>query len=48
MLAVLFLGIVRAWKDKREVSAIVTLVAGLISAYLMNREPIFYVPISSF
>ncbi len=38
MLAVLFLGIVRAWKDKREVSASVTLVAGLISAYLMNRE----------
>jgi hypothetical protein len=38
MLAVLFLGIARAWKDKREVSAIVSLVAGLVSAYLMNRE----------
>jgi dolichol kinase len=38
MLSVLFFGIVRAWKDKRAVSAIVTLVAGLISAYLMNRE----------
>ena len=38
MLAVLFLGIARAWKDKREVSAIVGLVAGLVSAYLMNRE----------
>ena len=38
MLAVLFLGIARAWKDRREISAIVSLVAGLISAYLMNRE----------
>jgi hypothetical protein len=38
MLAVLFLGVARAWKDKREVSAIVSLVAGLVSAYLMNRE----------
>jgi hypothetical protein len=38
MLAVLFLGIARAWKDRREVSAIVSLVAGLVSAYLMNRE----------
>ena len=38
MLAILFLGIARAWKDRREVSAIVSLVAGLVSAYLMNRE----------
>jgi hypothetical protein len=38
MLAVLFLGIARAWKDRREVSALVSLVAGLVSAYLMNRE----------
>jgi len=38
MLAVLFLGIARAWKDRREVSAIVSLVAGLVSAYLMNHE----------
>lgn len=37
-LAVLFFGIARAWKDRREVSAIVSLVAGLVSAYLMNRE----------
>ena len=37
MLAVLFLGIARAWKD-REVSAIVSLVGGLVSAYFMNRE----------
>lgn len=38
MLAVLFFGIVRAWKDRREVSVLVSLVAGLVSAYLMNRE----------
>jgi hypothetical protein len=38
MLAVIFLGIARAWKDRREVSALVGLVAGLVSAYLMNRE----------
>ena len=38
MLAVLFLGIAQAWKDKREVSAIVGFVAGLVSAYLINRE----------
>ncbi|HUS13248.1 MAG TPA: hypothetical protein VMZ30_22445 [Pyrinomonadaceae bacterium] len=37
MLAVLF-GIARVWRDRREVSAIVSLVAGLVSAYLMNRE----------
>lgn len=38
MLAVLFLSIARAWKDRRQLLAIVSLVAGLVSAYLMNRE----------
>jgi dolichol kinase len=38
MLAVLFVGIARAYKDRRELSAIVALIAGLVSAYLMNRE----------
>jgi MFS family permease len=38
MLAVLFLGMARAWKDRRELSALVSLVAALVSAYLMNRE----------
>jgi hypothetical protein len=38
MLAVLFFGIARAWKDRRELSALAGLVAGLVSAYLMNRE----------
>ena len=38
MLAVLFLGIARAWTDRRELSALISLIAGLVSAYLMNRE----------
>jgi len=38
MLMLLFLHLARAWKDKREVSALIGLVAGLVSAYLMNRE----------
>jgi len=38
MLVVLFLGIARTWKDRREVSTLAGLVSGLVSAYLMNRE----------
>jgi len=38
MLVTLFLGITRAWKDRRDVAALIGLVAGLVSAYLMNRE----------
>ena len=38
MLVVLFLGIARVWKERRELSALITLIAGLVSAYLMNRE----------
>jgi surface polysaccharide O-acyltransferase-like enzyme len=37
MLVVLFLGIAQLWKD-RQLSALVSLIAGLVSAYLMNRE----------
>jgi hypothetical protein len=37
MLVVLFLGIAQLWKDK-QLSALVSLIAGLVSAYLMNRE----------
>jgi hypothetical protein len=40
MLAVLFVSTASAWKDRRQFLAIVTLVAGLVSAYLMNRERI--------
>jgi hypothetical protein len=38
MLVVLFLGIAQVWKDRPQLSALVSLVAGLVSAYLMNRE----------
>jgi len=38
MLAVLLFGMALRWKEKREISALVSLLAGLVSAYLMNRE----------
>ena len=38
MLAVISLGMKRAWKDRLELSALGSLLAGLVSAYLMNRE----------
>jgi len=38
MLVILFLSIARAWKDRGEVQSLTGLVAGLVSAYLMNRE----------
>jgi hypothetical protein len=38
MLLVLFVALTRTWKERREISAVVGLIAGLISAYLMNRE----------
>jgi hypothetical protein len=40
MLAVLFLSLARAWKDRRQLLGMVSLAAGLVSAYLMNRERI--------
>ena len=38
MLVVLFLGTARVWKERRELSALIALIAGLVSAYLLNRE----------
>jgi hypothetical protein len=38
MLVVLFFGIARVSKERRELSALIALIAGLVSAYLMNRE----------
>lgn len=40
MFAVLALSIVRGWKDRRKLAVLVSLIGGLISAYLMNRERI--------
>jgi hypothetical protein len=38
MLAVVLLHLARGWKDRRDLSAVVGLISGLVSAYLMNRE----------
>ena len=38
MILILFLALARRWKEKRELSAIFSLVAGLVTAYFMNRE----------
>ena len=38
MLVVLFFEVARVWKDRRQLSALISLLAGLVSAYLMNRE----------
>jgi hypothetical protein len=38
MIVVIFISIARAWKERHEISALITLIAGLLSAYFMNRE----------
>jgi hypothetical protein len=38
MLAMLVIATLRAWKDQRAITALIGLVAGLVTAYLMNRE----------
>jgi membrane associated rhomboid family serine protease len=38
MLSVLLIATARIWKDRREISGLSGLLAGLVSAYLMNRE----------
>jgi uncharacterized membrane protein (UPF0136 family) len=38
MVALLFFGVIKTWKERHELMALVSLLSGLISAYLMNRE----------
>ena len=38
MVVVLIFNLARNWKERREVSALTTLIAGLVTAYFMNRE----------
>lgn len=38
MFALLLLGTARTWNQRRHLSILVSLLVGLISAYLMNRE----------
>jgi hypothetical protein len=40
MLAVIFINVARPWREMVTLSAVVSLIGGLISAYLMNRERI--------
>jgi hypothetical protein len=38
MLAVILLGLMRAWKQRASLFALISMVSGLVSAYLMDRE----------
>jgi hypothetical protein len=38
MLALLFFGLAKAWRERHEFSLLFSLVSGLVSAYLMNRQ----------
>ena len=38
MLVILFIGLARRWKERRQAAAVITLVSGLMTTYLMNRE----------
>jgi len=38
MLAMMVIATLRAWNDQRTITALSGLVAGLVTAYLMNRE----------
>ena len=40
MVVMLVIATARAWTSKREISALTGLIAGLVTAYLMNRERI--------
>ena len=38
MIALIFFGSVKAWKERQELFALISLISGLVSMYLMNRE----------
>ena len=38
MLTLLFFGLAKAWRERHDFSLLFSLVSGLVSAYLMNRE----------
>ncbi|HEY0323115.1 MAG TPA: hypothetical protein VGC66_19315 [Pyrinomonadaceae bacterium] len=38
MLVLILLGLMRAWKQRASLFALVSMVSGLLSAYLMDRE----------
>ena len=38
MLVVLVVAVSRAWKERRQISALVPFIGGVVTAFLMNRE----------
>jgi hypothetical protein len=38
MVAIIFVGVARAWRERHQISALVSLIGGLFTTYLMNRE----------
>jgi hypothetical protein len=46
MMALLFFGFAKAWKERHELTALVSLVSGLVTAYLMNRERLKFEDVS--
>jgi succinate-acetate transporter protein len=38
MLIVLVVAVSRAWKERRQISALVPFIGGVVTAFLMNRE----------
>ena len=38
MCAILLVAVARVWQDRRQIAALVPLLGGLVTAYLMNRE----------
>lgn len=38
MIALIFFGSVKAWKERQELFALISLISGFVSMYLMNRE----------
>jgi hypothetical protein len=46
MLALLFFSSVKAWRERQELLSLLSLVSGLVSAYLMNRERLKFEDVS--
>ena len=38
MLAILLVAVARAWRERRQVSALVPFIGGVVTTFLMNRE----------
>jgi hypothetical protein len=38
MLVILFVAVTRAWQERRQISALVPFIGGVVTTFLMNRE----------